>query len=164
MRIAPHLGQGEEMTAKVRLGHVGVVVKNPKHSAEFYCDLLGMDVTMEGTFSGLGDFVFLSERPREELQTLALATNPRAAHFAMEVESLGALKAIHADAQARGVPIFIALNHKVSLSLYLQDPDGNAVEVYWSTGQRVDRPYGVPVDLGKPEAELLDLINQPMPI
>jgi catechol-2,3-dioxygenase len=133
------------MTVKVRLGHVGVVAKNPKESAEFYRDLLGMEVTMEGWFRGLGDFVFLSERPREELQTLALATNPQAAHFALEVESLGALKSIHAEAQSHRAPIVMALNHKVSLSLYLLDPDGNAVEVYWSTGQKVDRPYGSPV-------------------
>ena len=125
------------MTVKVRLGHVGVVAKNPKESAEFYRDLLGMEVTMEGSFRGLGDSVFLSERPREELQTLALATNPQAAHFALKVESLGALKSILAEAQSHGVPIVMALNHKVSLSLYLLDPDGNAVEVYWSTGQKV---------------------------
>jgi catechol 2,3-dioxygenase len=148
--------------AGVRLGHVGVVVKNPKRSAEFYRELLGMEVTMEGTFRRLGDFVFLSERPREVLQTLALATNPNTAHFAIEVESLNALKAIHAGAQARGVRIAMALNHRVSVSLYLLDPDGNAVEVYWPTGQEVDQPYGMPIDLSKPEPELLELINQPV--
>ena len=148
------------MTAKVRLGHVGVVAKNPKPSADFYRDLLGMEVTMEGSFPALGDFVFLSDRPQEKLQTLALATNPRAAHVALEVESLGALKAIYAEAKARGVPIAMALNHKVSLSLYLLDPEGNGVEVYWSTGHGVDRPYGVPVDLDKTETELLELVSQ----
>jgi catechol-2,3-dioxygenase len=151
------------MSAKVRLGHVGVVVKNPKRSAEFYRDLLGMEVTMEGSLSGLGDFAFLSDRPQVELQTLALATSPRAAHFAVAVPTLGELKAIYADAQARGVRIVMALNHRVTLSIYLLDPDDNAVEVYWPTGQKVDRPYGVPVDMGKPESELLDLINQPIP-
>ncbi|HLZ25670.1 MAG TPA: VOC family protein [Ktedonobacterales bacterium] len=150
------------MTAKVRLGHVGVVVKNPKQSADFYHDLLGMEVTMEGAFTGLGDFVFLSDRPQEELQTLALATNPRAAHFAVAVPTLRELKAIYADAQARDLRIAMALNHRVTLSLYLLDPDANVVEVYWSTGQTLDRPYGMPVDLGKPESDLLDETTQPI--
>jgi catechol-2,3-dioxygenase len=122
-----------------------------------------MEVTMEGSSSGLGDFAFLSDRPQDELQTLALATNPRAAHFAVAVATLGELKAIYADAQARGVRIVMALNHRVTLSIYLLDPDDNAVEVYWPTGQKIDRLYGVPVDMGKPESELLDLINQPIP-
>jgi|SRR5579859_3031106 len=150
------------MPAKVRLGHVGVVVKDPKRSAEFYRDLLGMEVTMEGSFGGLGDFAFLSDRPQEELQTLALATNPRAAHFAVAVPTLGGLKAIYADAQSRGVRIAMALNHRVTLSLYLLDPDANVVEVYWPTGQTVDRPYGVPIDLGKSESEVLDQITHPI--
>ena len=153
--------EGGDMSAKVRLGHVGVVVKNPKHSVEFYRDLLGLEVTMEGSFSTLGDFAFLSERPGEKFVTLALATNPPAAHVAMEVESLGALKAVHADALARGVPIVMALNHVVTVSLYVLDPDGNAVEVYWLTGRKVDQPYGVPLDLQKSESELLELIDQP---
>ncbi len=151
------------MTAKVRLGHVGVVASDPNASAQFYRDLLGMEVTMEGSFPALGDFVFLSDRPEEQLQTVMLATNPRAAHVALEVESLGALKAIYADARARGVPIAMALDHKVTLSLYVLDPDGNGVEVYWSTGQTVDRAYGVPVDLDKTETELLELVTSTPP-
>ena len=162
--MVTHLAEGDEsMASKVRLGHVGVVVKDPKRSAEFYRDLLGMEVTLEGSFSALGDFAFLSDRPQEEFQTLALATNPRTAHFAVAVPTLAALKAIYTDAQSRGVRILMALNHKVTLSFYLLDPDGNAVEVYWPTGQKIDRPYGVPVDIAKPESELLDLINQPIP-
>src|SRR4030088_2573873 len=102
------------MSAKVRLGHVGVVVKNPKRSAEFYRDLLGMEVTIEGSLSGLGDFAFLSDRPRDELQTLALATRPKAAHFAVAVRTLGELKAIYADAKPRRVQIAMSLNHRLN--------------------------------------------------
>ena len=53
------------MSARVRLGHVAVPAQNPKELATFYSELLGLDVTLEGTLPNLGDFVFLSDHPAE---------------------------------------------------------------------------------------------------
>jgi catechol-2,3-dioxygenase len=153
------------MPVPVRLGHVAVPTKDPRALAGFYRRLLGWEATMEGSVPGLGDFVFLGESRRAALPLLALHTNPQGRHLALEVESLAALRAFCAQAQARGLPPSVALNHRVSLSVYFRDPEGNLVEVYWATGRTdTDRPYADPLPLealDRPEAELLALVGGP---
>ncbi len=151
------------MTVPVRLGHVAVPAKDPGELAGFYRQLLGLDVTMTGSVPGLGDFVFLGDRPTAELPLLALHTKPAGRHIALEAESQDALRTLCADAQARGIPISMALNHRVSISVYFHDPEGNMVEVYWRTGLRdIDRPYADPItleDLERPASELLERVG-----
>jgi catechol-2,3-dioxygenase len=147
------------MPAPVTFGHIAMPAKNPRALAGFYCDFLGLDVALEGSIPAMGDFVFLTDRPGEEIQTLALLTRPEAAHTAWRVQSLAALKALYAEARQRDIPIVFALNHGVTLSLYLRDPEGNSVEVFWPTGQAPGGMDATPVDLDQPEAALLALVG-----
>jgi catechol 2,3-dioxygenase len=133
--------------------------------AAFYRDLLGMGVTLQGALPQLGDFAFLSGQPETEFAELAFVTNPRARHIALRVGSLATLKAVYAEVKRRKIPLpSPALNHQVSLSLYLQDPEGNMVEIYWATGERAGEPMAEPVDLERPEAELLALVQRREPV
>jgi catechol 2,3-dioxygenase len=149
------------MAANVRLGHVGVPAQNPQQLATFYRELLGLEVTLQGRLPMLGEFIFLSDRPNEATQTLAFMTNPRARHIAWKVESLAGLKALYAQAKARGISIDRVLNHRSSLSLYLHDPEGNGIEIYWPTGQTDTGLFAESVDsaqLEQPDSALLELI------
>jgi len=150
------------MAANVRLGHIALPARNPREVAAFYREFLGLDVTLEGALPALGAFVFLSDHPPEKEQTLTFMTKPEARHIAWEVESLAALKALYAEATARGIPIDVAFNHRVSLSLYLRDPEGNGLEIYWPTGQTAEGLHAEPFDpamLDQPEATLLALVG-----
>jgi catechol-2,3-dioxygenase len=152
---------GHDMAAKVQLGHIGVPAHNPRHLAAFYHELLGLEVTMEGALPALGEFVFLSDRPGEEPQTLAFMTRPDARHIAWKVESVAALKAVYTQAKAHGIAIDRVLNHRASLSLYLHDPEGNGIEIYWPTGQTVTGLFAEPVDIAQleqPDSALLELV------
>ena len=139
------------MTAKVRLAHSAGPAQNPKELAAFYHNLLGLEVTLEGALPSMGDFVFLSDRPAEQVQTLAFMTQPLSKHIAWEVNSQAALKAVYADARARGIAIDRALDHGVTWSLYLHDPEGNGLEVFWSTGQPAGGLSAAPLDLSRIE-------------
>jgi catechol 2,3-dioxygenase len=141
-------------TPKVRLNHVAVPARNPKQLAAFYRDFLGLRTTLEGALPPMGDFVFLSDRP-EQFQTLAFMTEPRGRHIAWQVDSLAALKAVYADAKEKGIVIDMALNHQATWSLYLHDPEGNGIEVFWATGERPAGPVAEPLDLA--------LLEQPTP-
>ena len=117
---------------------------------------------MEGSIPELGDFVFLSRHASDELPLIALCTEPRARHSAVEVESLAALQAVRADAARRRIAPSFALNHRCSLSLYFHDPEGNVLEVFWATGIKTDEPFTEPLDLDdldRPESELLKLLR-----
>jgi catechol-2,3-dioxygenase len=138
-----------------RLGHVALPATDPAGLAGFYGELLGLEPTLQGALPALGDFVFLSGQPADALQELTFMTRTEARHVAFEVDSLAHLKAVHASARERGVRILMALDHRSSISLMLVDPEGNNVEVYWSTGRPADGLYAAPIDLDRPETELM---------
>ena len=153
------------MTRTATLGHVAIVTQDPARMADFYRDLLDLEITLQGSLPQLGDFAFLIGQPETEFAELSFVTNPRARHIALRVESLAALKEVYAEAKRRNIirpsP---ALNHQASLSLYLQDPDGNMLEIYWATGEKAGEPMAEPVDLERPEAELLALVQGREPV
>jgi catechol 2,3-dioxygenase len=148
------------MGAKVRLNHVAIPAEHPLAVAAFYRDFLGLALTQEGTLPPLGTFAFLSEDHDPAHQTLNLMTNAQARHTGWAVAQLADLKALYADARARAIPLEFALNHGVSLSLYLRDPEGNSVEVFWPTGNWPTRAFAQPFDpalLAGSDATLLAL-------
>jgi catechol-2,3-dioxygenase len=150
------------MSSTVRLGHISLPSAAPHRLAGFYRDLLGLEVSMAGSIPELGDFVFLSRDADDELPLIALCTEPRARHSAVEVESLAALKAAYTHATRQGIAPSFALNHGCSVSLYFQDPEGNLIEVFWATGIKTDEPITEPLrpdDLDRSEAELRDLLG-----
>jgi catechol-2,3-dioxygenase len=152
------------MTAKARLGHVALPAQNPGQLAAFYHDLLGLEQTLQGSLPNLGDFVFLSDGDGERQQTLTFMTRSESRHVAWEVESLAALREVYATAKAQGAPVLFALNHGVTVSLYLRDPEGNSFEVYWPTGRAADGLQADPIDLAlleQPEDVLLARLNAP---
>jgi catechol-2,3-dioxygenase len=136
--------------------HVGMVADDPVALAEFYRDVLGMTITGGSTADGpFGLTAFLSSRPEEEDHELALFANPIYRHFAFKVASLADLRTLSRQITERGIPIKMTLNHGCSLAFYIDDPEGNMIEVYWPTGLRNRQPYGDPFDLDAPEADLI---------
>src|SRR6202047_3395377 len=138
--------------------HVGLRAPNPAASAEFYRDVLGMEI-VGGTAPDhpLGATAFLSSRPDEESHEIALFANPVFAHIAFKVSSLAEFRSIHARAVEKNIPIKFVFNHRVSFAFYFYDPDGNMIEVYWPTGDlSCTQPYAEPLDLSQSDEALLE--------
>ena len=133
--------------------HVGLSARDPAALAEFYRDVLGLQVVPTDT-SALGSAAFLSSRPAEVPVDLALFANPALQHTAFEVRSLADLRAFHRRVVGRGVPVKTALNHGVSLSFYFDDPEGHLIEVYWPTGAACRPRHGDAIDLTRSEEAL----------
>lgn len=125
----------------VSIGHVHLKVANLERALRFYCDVLGFEVTMrygsEAAFISAGGY-----HHHIGLNTWeSLGGSPPAPgttglyHLAI----LYPTRAELADALLRlrqaGIPLDGASDHGVSEALYLRDPDGNGIELYW------DRPH-----------------------
>lgn len=139
-----------------RLGHFGLRVKNLSAALPFYRDLLGLELTAE---SKEDKCIFLSARPDEEHHELLISERPEEkriiSQISFRVEQLAELKEFHALLQSKNVPIERIRTHGHSISLYLNDPEGNLIEIYWPTGIDVPGPVSKPVDLSRSEAEIL---------
>ena len=137
----------------IGVGHVALSARDPVALAEFYRDVLSLQVVPTES-SDLGESAFLSSHPVEASIDLVLFANPAFQHTAFEAGSLADLRAFHQRILRRGVPVKMALNHGVTLSFYFEDPEGHLIEIYWSTGVACLPRHGDPIDLTLPEESL----------
>jgi catechol 2,3-dioxygenase-like lactoylglutathione lyase family enzyme len=158
--IRGHMNADHKRTLTIGLGHVGMYARNPAALAEFYRDVMGMQVVggSDGTHP-LGPTAFLSSRPGEESHEIAIFSNPQLVHQAFRVGSLVELKRFYDKILARGIPIKFQFLHVVSIAFYFHDPEGNLIEVYWRTGLEYPQPCAQEIDLSKTEEELLGALK-----
>lgn len=142
------------------LGHVGLFVRDPAPMVDFYHHFLGMQVTDRGDKDWI---VFLSARPEQEHHELALMTAPERRSEVQQVSftvgSLADLRDFYRQIQERGYPVDRVVNHGIAFGCYFRDPEGNRIEIYWPTGKDYPQPHGDPIDLSRPEEELLALLD-----
>lgn len=119
------------------LGHIVFYVRNLEASLRFYRDALGLQESGR-IFDGRAA-VLSGGRTHHELLLIEVGEAPGPLqgrrlglyHTGWKVgDSLAQLRAARNRLLAHGFHIDAMADHTVSYSLYLQDPDGNEVEVY----------------------------------
>jgi catechol 2,3-dioxygenase len=126
-----------------RVGHVHLRVADLERAASFYHDLLGLTVTADGRQFGL-QAVFLAAGDYHHHIALntwlsaggapAPAGHPGLHHLALVYPDRRALGAAVRRLLERDYPLDSAEDHGGTVSVYLRDPDGNGIELYY------DRP------------------------
>jgi catechol-2,3-dioxygenase len=139
------------------LGHLELTVTDVPRMESFYTGVLGFVVTDRG--DGGQGLVFLSRHPAEHHQ-IVLNPSGRGAgagpldHFAFRVESLTALRRVHAALEGRGDGAYETVSHGTSWSIYVSDPEGNRLEIFADTPWHVAQPVRFPIDLSLGDEEL----------
>ena len=124
----------------VRIGHIHLKVANLQRALDFYCGVLGFELVQklgtEAAFISAGGY-----HHHIGLNTWESAGGsppPPGTTGLYHLAILYPTRATLADAlrrlMAAGISLDGASDHGVSEALYLRDPDGNGVELYW------DRP------------------------
>jgi catechol 2,3-dioxygenase len=132
----------QAIDADVRMGHVHLKVSDIERALGFYRDVLGFEVTQRIGNSA----AFLSAGGYHHhigLNTWESAGGPAPAagttglyHLAIVYPTRAKLgDALRRLIDAR-IPLDGAADHGVSEALYLRDPDGNGVELYWDRPQK----------------------------
>jgi catechol 2,3-dioxygenase len=121
---------------KIReLGHVVLQVRDRERSERFYNGLLGLPIAARYeslmTFFTLGNHHDFAVMEVGQDAPDAQPTSPGLAHVAFKVgDSMDELRAVKQELEAAGTTVDYVMDHMVSQSLYLQDPDGNTIELY----------------------------------
>jgi catechol 2,3-dioxygenase len=128
------------LPAQTHIGHVHLKVSDIKRSLEFYCDLLGFQLMTtygsDAAFISAGGYHhhiglntwYSKGAPPANRNSVGLF------HTAILFPTRKDLAVIFDRLRNARYPLTGASDHGVSEALYLDDPDGNGVELYW------DRP------------------------
>ncbi|OGX87939.1 VOC family protein [Hymenobacter coccineus] len=133
--------------AGTRIGHIHLQVTDLDRALAFYCDLLGFEVMVHAGAAaflsadsyhhhiGLNTWHSRGGRPAEHEGVAGLF------HAAILYQERAGLAQVLRRLREAGYPLSGAADHGASEALYLNDPDGNGLELYW------DRPRAEwPVD------------------
>ncbi len=134
------MSESTPIDPRVRIGHVHLKVANLERALGFYCGVLGFEITQrygkEAAFLSAGGYHH--HIGLNTWESLGGSPPPPGATGLYHLAIVYPTRAGLADALLRlrraGIPLDGASDHGVSEALYLRDPDGNGVELYW------DRP------------------------
>jgi catechol 2,3-dioxygenase len=138
--IYKNMKQDYNIPAQTRIGHVHLKVANLDRAMQFYCDLLGFELTTmygkDAAFISAGGYhhhIGLNTWYSKDGSPPS-ARNTGLFHTAILYPTRKDLATILKRLIEAGYPLSGASDHGVSEALYLSDPDENGVELYW------DRP------------------------
>lgn len=137
--------------------HFGMFVQDIAKQEDFYTRLLDFTVTDRGQLPGATgvsmDLVFLSRDPDEHHQIVLISGRPERLPFnpinqiSLKADSLHTLCAMHRTLHAEGLPGMVPVTHGNAVSIYVPDPEGNRLELYFDLPWYVSQPMRVPIDL-----------------
>lgn len=124
-----------------RVGHVVLKVRDLEKAKWFYVDLMGMHIGKYVPDAGM--FLRFKEQNDENAQhhDLAIfktgddADPPKENqvglfHVALQCENENQVREYYDRFKAAGIETFEQWDHKITHSIYIRDPDGNAIEIY----------------------------------
>lgn len=159
--------QRYSIPAQTHIGHVHLKVADLERSLRFYRDLLGFEVTMmygeQAAFISAGGY-----HHHIGLNTWHSKGAPQAPEYGVGLYHTAILYPTRKDLatifdrlQKAGYPLSGASDHGVSEAIYLNDPDGNGVELYWDK-PKADWPHKADgtIEMYTKSLDIVDLLKE----
>ena len=150
------------------LGHVGIYVNDLMKQRDFYSRVMGMEITDEDLDER--GMVFLSANPDDEHHEFVIMKGRNAEfgakvvqQLSFKVDTLKELKDFYTVFRDEKLTIERTVSHGNAFGMYAQDPEGNTIQVYYTTGFPVPQPHGDPVNLDDSEEELIAIAKGAIP-
>jgi catechol 2,3-dioxygenase-like lactoylglutathione lyase family enzyme len=149
--------------------HFGMYVTDMKKMEDFYTRILDFTVTDQGDLSGPNGpmhLVFLSRDPEEHHQIVLISGRPSEPSFnpinqiSLKADSLGTLRQMHALLVKEGADDITPGTHGNAVSIYVRDPEGNRLELYFDLPWYVSQPMRLPVDLAGDDWVLMKRLEE----
>jgi len=138
-------------------------VRDIDRMSAFYRDFMGMQVTK---CAPDGRAVFLSSDPEAVDHEIALMSGRpegEESHLiqqiSLRVPTLDDLRDFKRRIQQEGYTIDRIVTHLSAIGCYFFDPEGNRTEVFWLTGRPSWVMVGIPIDIDRPETEIMAQID-----
>ena len=148
-----------EIPVGVRVGHIHLKVANLTRALSFYQGVLGFEITQfygeSAVFLSAGGYhhhIGLNIWESRDGSAPPMGTTGLY-HVAFLYPTRRDLAQVLRQLMSKGVSLDGAADHGVSEALYLRDPDGNGVELYW------DRPR---TEWTKDARGNLEMVTQPL--
>jgi catechol 2,3-dioxygenase-like lactoylglutathione lyase family enzyme len=151
---------------KLSFSHVGVFVHDLPKMVDFYTRVLGLVVSDRAVRSDGSEIAFMTLDPREHHQVVFATGRPADLPYNMiqqlsfRAENLGALREMYAALKREPIVELGPLSHGNAISAYFRDPEGNRLEVFIDTKWHVPQPCAAPLDLTKPEGEIMAFVEK----
>ena len=140
------------------IGHAHLKVRDLARSVAFYTRFFDLKITEEvpGAFAFLSGGPLHHELALQEVGPTAPLPHPHGVglyHVAFEVPDKRSFADAYNTITKAGVPV-AAVDHGISWAIYLSDPDGNGLEIYWDTrrepgGEKLWRGRNLPLPAEK---------------
>lgn len=146
--------------APITIGQVALTVRDLDQTAAFYEDVIGlalMERSGESAFLGVDGKALIELR--EDRKAKPYPRDAGLFHTAFLLPSQQDLGAWLVHAAARGVQLDGASHHGVSEALYLNDPEGNGVEIYRDLPRETWKRMGEKVHMTTQPLDLQSLVK-----
>jgi catechol-2,3-dioxygenase len=155
----------------IAFSHIGVNCWNLDKMEDFYTKVIGFVVTDRGTLQVGERIVFLSMDPCEHHQ-LALVSgrtegemhdsppiggslHTAIMQISFRLLDLDTLRDFYNRLKSAGLTNFVPRNHGRAWSVYVRDPEGNALEFFVDSEWYIRQPFGRPLDLEQPNEQIM---------
>ncbi len=151
----------------VRIGHVHLKVADLQRALDFYCGVLGFELTQrygeEAAFVSAGGYHH--HIGLNTWESRDGSPPPKGAtglyHFAILYPTRAALADALRRLRQANISLEGASDHGVSEALYLSDPDGNGIELYWDRPKELwPRDENGQIEMSTRQLELSSLLGE----